>query len=462
MIRRGGVFLLISGLILIGHSNVFAQRVVTLEEAYRQAMAESQQIGISRENLLQAEQEIDRAKSFLYPNVNTDANYQRRADPKFGPSFGIGASGAVPILPQTQEQFNLTLSQPLYTGGRATAAFRSAKLGVRGGRLDLSLTTENLLFEVARAYYEALKAQRNVEIEENEVRRLEAHLTDADKRFRVGEAIKTVVLRAQAELADARARLIRAKNDQATTLDQLALLARIADPFTLADPPSLTLSEKAEAEWVKTAHARRSDLERQSANIQISEEQIKIAKGTFFPTLRLEGRYNWLHQDPQTPFAITNDRSALLIFSFPVFEGRLRVAELAQARSRHRQTVLQKELLSDQIAVEVRRSLLNLNALTSEVDVIKAQVAFARENFALVSRQFAVGLATNIDVLDANAALISAERQLTNTTYDREVAILQVEKSVGVFLDLIPPSAGRREERSPPSASGPEKKEDQK
>jgi outer membrane protein len=436
MIRRRGVFFLVLiQLIVVDPFQGLAQEVVTLEDAYRSAMIESEQIGISRENLVQAEREIDRARSFLYPSINTEASYLRRSEERQGP-FGV-------LLPESQKQFNLTIEQPLYTGGRASAAYRSAKWGVKGGRLDLNLTTENLLFDVARAYYEALKAQRTVEIEENEVKRLEAHLRDAEKRFRVGEAIKTVVLRAEAELADARARLIRARNDQETTKDQLALLARIEGPFSLAEPPSLTLSEKSEAEWVKTAQDRRSDLAIQSTNIKISEEQITIAKGTFFPSLSLQGRYNWIDQNPETSFLTTNDRSAIISLSFPIFEGRLRVAELAQARSRHRQQLLQKEFLSDQISVEVRRSLLNLTALTSQVDVLKAQVAFARENFALISRQFAVGLATNIDVLDANATLISAERQLTNTTYDREVAILQVEKAVGVFLDLIPPKNDR-------------------
>lgn len=438
MIRRGVFLLVLVQLIVIDPFEGFAQRVVTLEEAYRSAIAESEHIGISRESLAQAEREIDRAKSFLYPSITADASYLRRPDARVG-GFGV-------LHSETEKQFNLTLDQPLYAGGRASAAYRRAKLGVRGGRLDLSLTTEELLFEVARAYYEALKAQRNVEIEVNEVERLEAHLRDAEKRFRVGEAIKTIVLRAEAELADARARLIRSRNDQETTKDQLALLARIEGPFALADPPSLTLSEQSQAEWIKTAHTRRFDLERQLTNVQISEEQIDIAKGAFYPSLSLQARYNWVDQDPESSFLITNDRSAVLILSFPLFEGRLRVAELAQARSRHRQQLLQKQLLSDQIAVEVRRTLLNLNALTSQLDVLNAQVAFARENFALISRQFAVGLATNIDVLDANATLISAERQLANTTYDREVAILQVERAVGVFLDLIPPRTGRSDE----------------
>lgn len=432
MIRRGSVFLFVLiPLIVVDPFQGLAQETVTLEEAYRSAMTESEQIGIARENLTQAEREIDRAKSFLYPTLNTEASYLRRPEARQGP-FGV-------LLPESEKQFHLVIEQPLYTGGRASAAYRSAQWGAKGGKLDLNLTTENLLFDVARAYYEALKAQRTVEIEENEVKRLEAHLRDAEKRFRVGEAIKTVVLRAEAELADARARLIRARNEQETTKDQLALLARIDGPFSVAEPPSLTLSEKSEGEWINTAHDRRSDLAIQSTNIDISKEQITIAEGNFYPSLSLQGRYSWIDQNPETSFLTTNDRSAIISLRFPIFEGRLRVAERAQARSRHRQQVLQKKFLSDQISVEVRRSLLNLTALTSQIDVLNAQVAFARENFALISRQFAVGLATNIDVLDANATLISAERQLTNTTYDREVAILQVEKAVGVFLDFMPP-----------------------
>ncbi|WDT80915.1 MAG: TolC family protein [Candidatus Manganitrophus sp.] len=126
MIRRGVFLLVLVQLIIVDPFQGFAQEVVTLEEAYRSAMAESEQIGISRENLMQAEREIDRAKSFLYPSINTEASYLRRAEAKQGP-FGV-------LLPEEQKQFNLTIDQPLYTGGRASAAYRSAKLGVRGGK----------------------------------------------------------------------------------------------------------------------------------------------------------------------------------------------------------------------------------------------------------------------------------------------------------------------------------------
>ncbi|MFQ5950340.1 MAG: TolC family protein, partial [Nitrospiria bacterium] len=105
--------------------------------------------------------------------------------------------------------------------------------------------------------------------------------------------------------------------------------------------------------------------------------------------------------------------------------------------SKFRQSVLIKERVRDEIAVEVRRSVLNLTTLAGEIVHLKDQVRFAREAFSLASRQFAVGLGTNLDVLDANATLLDAERQLSNITYDREIAILQLKKSAGLFSPLI-------------------------
>ncbi len=412
-----------------------AERVVSLEEAYRTARLESERIAIAQENLVQAEKEKDRAKSFLYPRLTADLSYLRRPKEEASP-FGA-------LLPEREERLNLVLEQPLYVGGRASATYRIAKMGIKGERLGLDLVTEGLLFDVAQTYYEGLKAEKNVLIEESEVQRLEAHRRDAEKRFRVGESTRTALLRAEAELSNANAKLIRAKNQKTVMKDQLSMLAGIEGEFELADPPFITLAEQPEAQWVVSAYERHPDLQRRRLGIEIAREQVDFAAGAFYPSLTLEGRYSRIHQDPETPFFIRDDRSVMIKLSFPIFEGTLRVAELSQAKSRMRQTGLQAQLLKDEIAVRIRRALLNLTALTSELDHLKRRVVFAKEAFSLTSRQFAVGLGTQIDVLDASAALMDAERQLSNTTYDREVAILELERSAGIFLPSILESGAR-------------------
>jgi outer membrane protein len=98
---------------------------------------------------------------------------------------------------------------------------------------------------------------------------------------------------------------------------------------------------------------------------------------------------------------------------------------------------LNTEYLQMSIKVEVRNAMRDVQTLAGVVEQYTAQVAFARENYELTSRQFAVGLATNIDVLDANSTLLSAEQQLAAATFDHDVAVLRVYKSLGQLSEHL-------------------------
>lgn len=402
-----------------------AEQIVTLEDAYRSAIVRSETIAIARENLIHSEDEVKRTRSFLFPNIKADLDYLRR--PK-----AMKNSGFL-LRPESETTFDLTLSQPLYTGGRVQATYHDAQLGQKVERLQLELTQEDLLFEIAQAYYTALKAKNNVRIEEKEVERLTAHRRSAEKQLEVGEVTKTALLRAEAELSDAQANLIRAKNAVLEAKDQLALLARIEGPFQLQNPAPVPFSEHTESEWIAISHENRLELKQENIRIDQAREGIDFAQGSYLPSLSLDLQYKWLDQDPQSSFLISNDRLAILKLEVPIFEGMLSTAEMAQARSRLRKSRLEKKRRRDEISSRVRRAKLALSSLTSELKHLEAQVRFAREAFALASRQFEVGLGTNIEVLDANASLLDAERKYSNTIYDREIAILQINKETGLF-----------------------------
>ncbi len=405
-----------------------AQTLITLEDAYRSAIARSESIAIARESLIQSEDEIKRMRSFLYPSLKANLDYQRRRR-------SLGVSPFI-IRPKSETDFDVTLSQPLYMGGRAHSGYRDAKLAQKGETLQLTLTKEDLLFEIAKAYYETLKAQNNVQIAGKEVERLTAHRRSAQKQLEVGEVTKTALFRAEAELSLAQAQLIRAKNDVMELKDQLALLARIEGEFTLKDPSPVSLMERAETEWLDLAHGNRIELKQEDIQIEQAAEGIDFARGRFLPSLWLELQYRWVDQGPETSFLIKDDRLAILKLEMPLFEGMLGTSEMAQARSRLRQSRLEKQRRQDDISTRVRRARLTLSSLTSELKHLKDQVRFSEEAFSLASRQFEVGLGINIEVLDANSALLDAERLYSNTVYDREIAILQLQKETGLFSPL--------------------------
>lgn len=428
----------ISGLFLLwgGHiSTASAQALISLEEAYRSAIFKSESIAIARETLIQSEDEVKRMRSFLYPNIKASLDYQRRRRSL--------ESGTFLLRSKAETDFSLTLSQPLYSGGRAQSAYQDAQLARRGETLQFTLTKEDLLFEIAKAYYDTLKAQNNVRIEVKEVERLMAHRRSAQKQLEVGEVTKTALFRAEAELSDAQAKLIRAKNEVLALKDQLALLARIDGEFTLKDPAPVSLMDRPDSEWLALADEHRIELKQEGIRVEQADEAIAFARGSFLPSLSLDVQYRFADQDPATSFLIKDDRLAILKLEMPLFEGMLRTSELAQARSRLRQSRLEKKRRRDEIATKVRLARLALASLSSELKHLKDQVRFAEEAFSLASRQFEVGLGTNIEVLDANTALLDAERRYSNTIYDREIAILQVQKETGLFSPLADFSNGQ-------------------
>ncbi len=429
MHKKLGFYALVSLLIpflLVGI--VLAQQVITLDEAYRSAVSQSERIKISKEGLFQAREEVLRKKSALYPKITGDLSYLRRPEAL--------KRGRFLLRSKTQTEMTFTLSQPIYAGGRSLAGYHSALLGTKSESFNLALTKEDLLFEIARAYYDTLKAKNDIDIEVKELERLKAHRDSVEKRLQVGEVTKTVLFRAEAELSEARAKLIRARNNELAMKDRLALLAKIQGDFDLADPPPVFLRARSKTDWVDLSQGERLEIKQVEVHIDQASEDILFARGSFYPLISLDLEYRWIDQDPEGDFLIQSDPLAILRLTVPIFEGRLRMAELAQARSRLRETTLIRQQIKDEIGVEVRAAILALSTLSEELEHLKNRVRFAREAYSLASQQFNVGLGTHIDVLDANADLLDAERRFSNTIYDREFSILHLKKKVGLFSPL--------------------------
>jgi outer membrane protein len=402
---------------------------LTLQEAYRLALENYETVKIARESIIQAEMEKRKALSGLLPTIKSELDYTRR------PEAVLNSSGNAVIRPQGDERFQLTLDQPLYTGGQATSAFKIAGLGIQGSREALGSTKEDLLFQVASIFYNTLKAKKNAQIDEDDVKRLEEHRRDAEARYRVGEVTKDVLLRAEAELSAAKASLIRADNDLKVAKDQLTLLTKLKGGFDADEPTAPVVPPQSDQEQLDTAYKLRHDLIKKRLDEQIALENVRFTRGSFFPFLSFEAQYIQDDQSPASPFSTVNhDKLAMLKLTLPLFEGGFRIADLREAQSKARQAELDHVLLREQIRLDIHQSNFNLQALNSVLENLRDQLAFSEENYALVSKRFQFGLATNIDVLDANNTLLDAERQLANSSYDRDLAVLSLQKGMGVFL----------------------------
>ncbi|TSA45850.1 MAG: TolC family protein [Deltaproteobacteria bacterium] len=126
-----------------------------------------------------------------------------------------------------------------------------------------------------------------------------------------------------------------------------------------------------------------------------------------------------------------------IALNFPFFDGGLRKAEVSEAKARERQAALLYEDTKKGIDIEVRTAYLDLVTQKGILRFLDDQLAFARDNYRAVARQFDFGLSNSLDVLDANTVLVSAERKAASALYNYELALLRMKKATGTLIATV-------------------------
>jgi outer membrane protein len=419
----------------------------SLEDLYRLALKQAERVKIAEEEIVVAEREKDRAFSFLMPRLTASGDYRRYDQEEIGPTGSF-------VQPGRSSGFTVRLDQSLSLGGRELTGLRITKTGIQRSRFDLSSVQEDYLQRVAVSYYALFRAKRAIEIQQTNVARLTKYRDASQTRLKVGEVTKTTVLRAQAELSGASAELVKAQNAYDLTKVLLARIVGLSGDFTIKQDPyaTITVEEKErmegqlsidgcqplDLECLKNkALAQRPDLRSLELQKKIAEDQVSFARGANFPTLSLEGAYMAKDEKPQTGGLVNNSLFGGVRLSLPIFEGGLRRAEVAQAQARERQARYSLEDGKKGVGIEVESAYLDLKTQVGILTSLEDQLTFSRDNYNAVAKQFEFGLASSLDVLDANTQLVTAERQMADAQFDYQLSLVRLTRSTGTLLKTV-------------------------
>ncbi|MBI4949694.1 MAG: TolC family protein [Deltaproteobacteria bacterium] len=410
-------------------SDAFAAepRRITLEEAWALAIGSNEDVRIAAEGMRQSGFSIAKATSKILPTVTAEGSYTMYTEEK--------SSGSFVTQPENASKLELKVTQPLYSGGKEWAYRRQAKYGYESSREGFELAKDGVALSTAKSYYSILKALRDFEIKKAALKRADERKKVASARFAVGDVTKSAVLRAEAESAGAEAELIKAKENLRDSKDSLKRLIGVDGDFEVVEPSARSYGAGSLDEYIAKAVEGRRDLRQAALSERSATEGIKYARGSFYPSLKLDGSYAVREQDPETTFFQADSASATVTLTFPIFEGFLRKAELDEASSKLREAELEKLSLRRDIEVEVRDAYNNLEYFKAVIKSLEKRLSFAEEDYAMVFEQFKYGLATTVDVIDADANLISAQSSLSNARYDSELAILNLKYAIGALFE---------------------------
>ncbi|MFO7560063.1 MAG: TolC family protein [Desulfobacterales bacterium] len=426
---------LLTFVLVIGiSSNVFAlnadspeEKEWSLSDLYQRALDFSEKIKIMEKELVISEKDKERAFAVLVPRFTAYGSWGGYREQE------IDISGS-------QWTWGAKFGQSFTLNGRELVAFGMAKDQIAKTAMDLSAVRESYLFQVAAVYFDILKAMKRKEIAQANVLRMETHKEAVLVQLKLENVPKTELYRTEATLSGYKTELVISKNNVFLSRAVLMRLVNLPENFTIKVPKTFPefMFERNLEELKQSALKKREDLKSLRMSLKISESNIDLSKGAYWPTLSIQGGYEVVDADPNI-FTIY-DQNLLFVgaeVSFPLYDGGLRSAELGQARVRSKQAELQVKDYSKQVSIEVETAYRNLITVESLITSVNDKLKSAQANYEAITVQFQTGMADSLEVIDANALLADAERELIEARYTLSLTFLELQKARGTFLNDI-------------------------
>ena len=240
------------------------------------------------------------------------------------------------------------------------------------------------------------------------------------------------VLRAQVELADEQQRLIAEENDLAK--EKLALARAVGlpleQPLELADAmPQGTGVAVSQGDALTQALATRHDLKALSSEVGAAEAERAAARRQAWPSLWAGadlGRIGPTLASAKSTFTLT------ATLRLPLFEGGRIKGALIQADARLAALRARRADLRRQVAYDVRAAFLDLRAAGERVRVNRGAVELADDQLAQAQDRFSAGVSDNLEVVQAQGAVATANENYLSSLYACNLAKLALARAIGV------------------------------
>ncbi|MGM0578055.1 MAG: TolC family protein [Myxococcota bacterium] len=417
---------------------------LTAAEAAARAVEAAPEVRRAEAARDQAEHASERTRAGWIPQVDLEASYLRESDVR-QPEFQVDGQTSGNPFPLILDNWLLsgTLRLPVTDWFlRVLPSYRSAEQQARASAWEADTQRQAIALQARVAFWDWVGARGAERIAEDSEALLQAHRDDAADRVDVGTAPRSDLLQAEAELAAARVRRLRAVATREVAEARLRrLLNRPAvEPMhpgaTLFDA-SLESPVPPRGRLLATATRRRPEVLALQAIVEAREEQVDLERGARYPSLDLHARVDYANPNPrvfpqeavfdttwQAGVALTWRPTDLIGVEHAVEEAGLEVTRAREDLER---------LLRD-LEVEIAEARSNLTTALEAVDAARAGVAAAQESHRARAARYAVGEGTSTEVLEAETTLRDNQLQLLQARIDARRARARLDHAVGRAL----------------------------
>ena len=356
-------------------------------------------------------------------------------------SFSVSATGGLTGTKNSGTDrtdtgnIGLTAKLPIYSGGKYEAAIKSGEIGVQSAKLLTEREREDIRLSVVKAYYDALQAQKTVNVNQDTVDKYQAHLTNVEQLYSAGSKARIDVLRSSVELSNARQTLIKSQNTYEVDLANLRNILNMdrSEPLTLTDDFSYSPFNREMGTCIDYAMDNRKDLLVDQYTLEQKKLAVKQAKAGYLPTLSMSVGTSLSDQyQPSTDHK--QSYTAGLSASWDVFDSGVTRGQVDAAKTDEAVAALNLQKDQEDIDYAVRQAYYNMREAEKRFNSTQDAVNQAQEDYFIAREKYRAGEGLMLDIIDAQLALSTAQLNYISAQYDYARYKATVENAMGLGI----------------------------
>ena len=325
-------------------------------------------------------------------------------------------------------------SIPIYSGRRLESAIESAEIGVDIAQLNFYQSIDDLVYQVATAYVNALENRATAQVDIETRDNLIEHEKNIEVLYNAGAKAKIDWLRATVESSNAAQTVARSQTDYEVSLTQLATLMSL-DAISDIDVEDFYInSGLGDIEcYLRTAEENRNDLKADALRIDRGETQVTSAKSGWLPEISASAGTGFSARSNK--WDPTSDASAGVSASWNIFDSKVTRARVDEAEIEVERLKLAMQSDIESVREDVITAYKNLRSAIVRVSTTQKAVELAEEERYIATERYRAGEGILLDVLDAEVALSTAKKNHVSAKYDVIRYHFQLRHAMGTTLE---------------------------
>ena len=421
--KKNNLRILVSLLLFIAIP-AFAEKI-SIQDAAEMAIKNNKDIKIAMLKTEQSKIDVDKAwsKKFFTVGYTAGANtYLNKNFSKTGEKF----------------QHYLTLSQPIYTGGKLKLGHEISKENLTLSQLNLDKVRKDTILDTVKAYIDVYDAMSTLEVLQKSKETLNQNLKTQQELYDLRMTTKPEFTEAQRSVADIDAQIVEQEGNIEVSKEALGILIGVKDssqieiiPFGVDDNFTSTVKLDEDLAKLKTDNTEYKIAMKQN---DLSRKNVEVEEASFKPSVN--GVINYGTLQGQDRFGnILKPRnfstSVGVNFSWDIFDWGQRKNNVRYAKKTQEISSVQIDQTLDTVTANMRKTYFQLRSLEKSIKALELAVQKAEESYEMEKERYAYRLITMENLLQSETSL----RQARVNYAQAKLKYYYLVSKYGAFLD---------------------------